>query len=355
MIKSNPMTESNHLTRLVQKNLKPLVRSIDTDSLYPKEFLHQLGKEGYYASDSCTKKEVFLREFQLVEEVSKVCMTTGFVLWCQLAALTYLRHTTNEFLKNNILPKLEDGSLLAGTGLSNPMKFYGGVEKLHLRAEKTDDGYLVSGTLPSVSNLGTDHWFGAVASTADNQRIMAFIPCQADGLTLKEKTDYLGINGSATYVCQFDQCFIPDKWIVAEDADTFISRVRPYFLMYQIPLGLGVTDASVQSMEKVKNKQSACNQYLPVQPEDLKTSHTDVRNRVYRYLDRGSENYKWKDFAAFRLEITYLTLRAVEASMIHNGGGGYLYKSNPSRRLREAYFLVNLTPTVKHLEKILSH
>jgi hypothetical protein len=31
-----------------------------------------------------------------------------------------------------------------------------------------------------------------------------------------------------------------------------------------------------------------------------------------------------------------------------------LQQSDPSRRLRESYFLANLTPTVKHLEKVLN-
>ncbi|MFE4240605.1 hypothetical protein [Peribacillus butanolivorans] len=40
--------------------------------------------------------------------------------------------------------------------------------------------------------------------------------------------------------------------------------------------------------------------------------------------------------------------------MMHNGSAGYLKDSAPSRRLREAYFFANLTPTVKHLEKVLN-
>ena len=46
-------------------------------------------------------------------------------------------------------------------------------------------------------------------------------------------------------------------------------------------------------------------------------------------------------------------VEAVQASMLHNGSAGYLKDSAPSRRLREAYFYANLTPTVKHLEKVL--
>ena len=43
---------------------------------------------------------------------------------------------------------------LGGTGLSNPMKSFFGIEKLKLKGRKVDGGYVVRGALPWVSNLG---------------------------------------------------------------------------------------------------------------------------------------------------------------------------------------------------------
>ena len=48
---------------------------------------------------------------------------------------------------------------------------------------------------------------------------MGFVPCNAEGLKLKEKVDYLGINGSATYACSFNDVFVPDEWILSENAE----------------------------------------------------------------------------------------------------------------------------------------
>ena len=53
-----------------------------------------------------------------------------------------------------------------------------------------------------------------------------------------------------------------------------------------------------------------------------------------------------------RLQAVYDTLEAVQANMLHNGSAGYIAGSTPSRKLREAYFLANLTPTVRQLEKM---
>ncbi|WP_371683801.1 hypothetical protein [Rummeliibacillus sp. TYF005] len=38
--------------------------------------------------------------------------------------------------------------------------------------------------------------------------------------------------------------------------------------------------------------------------------------------------------------------------MLHNGSAGYVNGSAPSRKLREAYFFANLTPTFRQLEKM---
>ncbi|MDA3129005.1 acyl-CoA dehydrogenase family protein [Aliibacillus thermotolerans] len=336
----------------IQKELKPLVRSIDMKHYYPASFLKGLGERGFFSSGDLSYEDVFLRESQLVEDVSRVCMTTGFLVWCHLAALTYARHTTNEHIRKELLPRLESGEILGATGLSNPMKFYGKLEKLHLHAERVAEGYVVSGCLPAVSNVqkNGEHYFGFVAHTDTGNRIMAFAPCNSTGLTMKEKRDYLGLNGSATFVCQFEAVFIPDQYVISEDADAFVSRIRPFFLLYQIPIGLGVVRATIESIHRAKKKQTGVNAYLPVQAEDIEQQYNKTKASFQTFLQ--SSELDWKGIAKTKLETAYLTLQGTQTEMLHNGGAAYLMKSDPSRRLREAYFYANLTPTIKHLEKI---
>lgn len=339
------------LEQLIEQELKPYVKRIDAEAFYAEDFLKKIGEAGWLSSDGKSQQELLSDEMALVEGVAKVCMTTAFCLWCHLAALTYLRNTSNQVLKNKLLPELENGKVLGATGLSNPMKRLAGLEKLHLQAERTAGGYTVSGVLPSVSNLGEEHWMGIVANVEGKQPIMCLIPCELEGLSLKEKVGYLAVNGSATYACAFNKVFIPDEWVVAEDADSYVETIRPAFLCYQIPLGLGVTQASIESIDKVHNKQNGCNRFLQTQSDELQQKETALRDKVHRLLEQETVN--WKDIAALRLEAVYLTLDASQASMLHNGSAGYIQDSTPSRRLREAYFFANLTPTVKHLEKVL--
>ena len=340
------------LENIINEELKPYVKRIDTEAYYAENYLRKLGEAGFLSSANKSKKDTIKDEMYLVEETAKICMTTAFCLWCHLAALTYVRNTKNEKLKNKLLPALESGEILAGTGLSNPMKFYAGLEKLHLSAKKVEGGYLVSGVLPSVSNLGKGHSFGFVAGLNDTEQIMGIVSCDVEGLQLKEKVDYLAINGSATYACSFKDVFIPNENILSEDAGAFIEVIRPAFLLYQIPLGLGVTQASIESIEKVCQRQNGCNQYLKNRPEDLRQEEEKIQAKIQTLFEQ--EHVPFKEIAAIRLQSAYLTLEAVQASMLHNGSAGYLQNCAPSRRLREAYFYANLTPTIKHLEKVLN-
>lgn len=339
------------LEDLIARELKPYVKKIDRDAFYAESFLRALGAGRFFRSAGRSQKQVLEREAQVVKEVAKTCMTTAFCLWCHLAALTYVRTSANEALKATVLDELETGRVLGATGLSNPMKYYAGLEKLHLSAKRVAGGYSLSGVLPSVSNLGEGHVFGVLAEVNSKQRVMCLISCAMDGLMLKEKNGYFGINGSATYSCSFTNVFVPDQFVLAADADSFIEQIRPFFIAYQIPLGLGVTATSIQSIEKMVNRQNGCNQFLPVQAPELRRELAVLQEQFHDALQTASLN--WVAFANIRLQVAYVTLKSVQAAMLHHGSAGYLEASAPARRLREAYFFANLTPTIKHLEKLL--
>jgi hypothetical protein len=347
------------LKSIIETHIRPKVQLIDSEAHYPLDYMKALGTGGYYPGSGLTEAETIISGMRLVEETSKTCMTTGFNIWCHLAAMTYLRHGESDYLRSEMLPRLESGEVLGGTGLSNPMKFYAEMDKLYLRAERTPgetqdtrpSGYSISGRLPYVSNLGADHWFATIADCGDGKRVMTFVPCQSRGLTMTERIGFLGLNGSATYACVFDSVNVPGEWVISEEADAFIPKVRGTFILYQIPLGLGVTSSAIRLMRQAQDLQGGCNRYLPEQPDQLEQELQQLRNSAYRLAAQGPAA-DWRELVRVRLAAVYLTLRAVQACMLHQGSAGYTQNSAPSRRLREAYFFANLTPTVRHLEKL---
>lgn len=344
---TNEKCNLNKLNDLISEELTPFVRKVDEEAYFAESYLKRLGEEGFFANDGL-EREVLLQRITLVEETAKVCMTTAFCVWCHLAAITYLTFTKNTPLQERILPQLLSGKSLAGTGLSNPLKSFAKLETIHLKAKRVPNGFIVNGVLPAVSNLGEGHVFAFVAQSESNREIMGLLSCDVSGLVLKKRTDFVGVNGSATFSCQFNNVFIPEEDIISLEAKRFIELVRKRFVSYQIPLGIGVTASCIEKMEQMNEKNPTINKHLCVHPKQLKLRNDDLRNRLIEVIQ--STEYSWEELLAIRLEIVYLTLETVQASMIYSGGKGYMKKSAAARKLREAYFLVNLTPTVKHLE-----
>lgn len=338
------------LQKVIDEKLKPFVKKIDEEAYYASDYLISLGKNGFFNSSNKTMQETLLEELTLVQETAKVCLTTAFCLWCHLAGLTYIRQSNNRELKETLLPQLENGTTLGGTGLSNPMKYYAGLENLHLKAERVENGYVINGVLPAVSNLADNHWFGIIAK-GENREMMAFVNVNEPTITLKEQVHFLGVNGSATFSCRFENTFVSDDYVLSHDAHQFVDKIRPTFVIYQIPLGIGVMEAAIEGIEKVKAKQNGCNEYLTLQAEDIRQKVMELKQRLI-HLSKY-EQLPTKDICELRLRTVYETLAAVQTNMLHNGSSGYIIGSVPARKLREAYFFANLTPTVRHLEKML--
>jgi alkylation response protein AidB-like acyl-CoA dehydrogenase len=337
------------LKDLLARELKPKVRAIDREGMYPEAFLKQLGRRGFYRGGNRHPSAITLH---LIEQISSVCGSTAFSVWCHTNAIHFIRISHNEYLKRHVLPSLEGGEFLGGTGLSNAMKYYAGLEPLRLKAERIPGGYSVNGILPYVSNLGPDHWFGAIVELSDRQRIMALIPCHVPGLTLEQREQFLGLNGTATFACKFSNVTIPDQWVLAEQADAFVKSIRTFLVGNQIGLALGIIHESIAAMKKQLDKQDEANRHIRIQPEELEHKWNMLRKDTYTILEKDGET--WGDLMQIRLAGAYLAIEAAQGELFHTGSSGYLAQSSASRRLREAYFMALLTPAVKHLEKVIN-
>ena len=98
----------------------------------------------------------------------------------------------NEPLKKGVGHRVARGEALGGTALSNPMKSFFGIEHMRLKGRRGADGYIVNGALPYVSNLGDDHYFGAIFEIDDGSRkhdVMAIVAFAAEGVNLSANTN----------------------------------------------------------------------------------------------------------------------------------------------------------------------
>jgi alkylation response protein AidB-like acyl-CoA dehydrogenase len=291
-------------------------------------------------------------------EASMVCGATGFMMWCQSVAGLYMQASGNPALAGERLARHVRGESLGGTGLSNPMKSFAKIEALLLKATPVEGGYRINGTLPWVSNLAADHYFGAIAavSTADesaSREIMFMLRCDAPGVTLKACPEFSGMEGTGTFSVHCKDLFVGTDDLVADPAKPFIARIRGGFVLLQCGMAAGIIQGAIASMWAVEGQLGHVNQYLEDRPADLQAEFDALLARIMKLAETpfdASTDY-FVNVLDARSHCAELSLRAANSALLHQGARGYLMQSDVQRRVREAQFVAIVTPAIKHLRK----
>jgi len=347
------------LAALISSDLAPKVIDIDLKGEYPGEFLQALGRIGGFAR--ATADEIGLHQvIRVMEQVSRECMSTGFLVWCQSACAWYLQNSTNSALRKSMLPAIARGEVLAGTGLSNPMKSCAAIENIRLQARKAPGGYVVNGTLPWVSNIGPGHYF-AFGAGAEGRRelLVGLVSCDTPGLTLNQNAHFVALEGTNTFACHFKDVFVQDAEVIAhpDEFDAFVARIKSGFILNQMGMGLGLIDACVDMMKQSNKTLAHVNCYLDDQADDIEQALIAARTATYDLADKislESRSAYLREVIQVRIAGSELSLKAANAAMLHTGAKGYLLRNPAQRRLREAYFIAIVTPALKHLRKELA-
>ncbi len=343
------------LREIVARDLAPIISEVDAHGKYPREFMHNFGAAGGFGQSTANGRGV-AATIAAMEIISETCLSTGFCAWCQSVCGWYIQHGQSKRLKSEVLPAVLDGSRGAGTGLSNPMKHFAGIENLNVRATRTKGGYLVNGALPWVSNVDVSHCFAVVAHLeAEKDYLMAIVDGDAPGLRLGGGGEFIALEGSSTYACRFTDVFIADDAVLAHPCDDYIKRVRPGFVLTQCGFGLGLTQSCIALMKKANRRTAHVNCFLDDTVEDIESALIDLRARVYQLAAEveSSRANLFRDVVQARYDTADLSLRASKGAMLYAGAAGYRLGGATERKLRESYFVAVVTPAMKHLKKLL--
>lgn len=337
---------------LVQALLAPQALSIDRDGTYPEEFLRRLGEVGGYAASGTVDDGAALaRQIEVMQSVGLGCGATAFLVWAQTTCATYLALSANTALRDRYLPALLAGRQLGGTGMSNPMKSFSGIENIRLSARSDPRGYVINGSLPWVSNLGADHVFVTAALSAEGA-LMFLVPCNAPGVALHPCPEFVALEGTRTFNVRFDDVLIEHAQVVASPAvlPAYLARIKPRFILMQMGIGLGVIEAAIQIVQQCWTSHAHVNQYLPDGVDNLAAALTDAVQRTQRLAQAlAAGQAVFRDIVALRADASELALRSATAAVLHAGAKGYLVRHPAQRRLREALFVAIVTPALKHL------
>ena len=353
------------LDTLIAGNLAPRVTAIDLEGEYPESFLRAAGQLGAFAGvvspEFGGSGKGLSDTIAQMARIGETCLSTAFTHWCQTACARYIQLSDNAAAKAEFLPSLASGSQLGGTGLSNTFKSCCEIERFLLTAKRVDGGYEINGTLPWVSNLGDDHIFVTGCPVEGDGRLLFFIvQCNQPGFKLVDGAHFTALEGTRTLACQFRNVRIDDSRVLAhpEQSAEYLTRIQPGMILAQLGMGLGLIRDCIRLIDSAGKTHQHINSFENDQAEELRIALADAEEKTFRLasrLDNGPQADELPalltDVLRLRLAGGELTLRAANAAMLHQGARGYLRTATAQRRLREAYFVAIVTPSLKHLRR----
>ena len=336
------------LADIVREDLRPRLAAIDAGQ-YPDDVLRALGAAGAYAHPVKGSPAGLLAAIDTMADVGEACLSAAFCMWCQDALVWYLARSEEAGMRRH-LAAFSEGAALGGTGLSNPMKAFSGIEPLALRGEREGAGYRVRGRLPWVSNLAPGHRFAGIFSLPDGRRVMGLFEAGGEAVAITANARFVALEGTGTVTVMVRDATLPDADVIAHDAGAFVPRIRNGFVLLQTGMGLGLARGVARLMrEDPRGRHDG--RFLPLGPEDIEARAEVLRTRVAAAAERHAETDRatFLDTLRLRLDVSFLALEAAQAAMLQFGARGYLDGSEPFRRLREAQFVALVTPSVKHI------
>ncbi|NSX03270.1 acyl-CoA dehydrogenase family protein [Cupriavidus gilardii] len=285
-----------------------------------------------------------------VADVAAHSQAAAFVLWAQRVFIDYLLVSPNRALRAAWLPALLEGTVAGATGLSNAMKFLGGIESLQVRIASVGGGYAVDGVVPWATNLVPGNFIVAVAvehAEAGRPAVLA-MPANATGVQRSGDLDLIGLRGTHTASVYFERAASGPGWLLHEDAHDYLPRVRPAFLGMQCGLSLGLARASLLA---ARSREGAARSVLAEDIDDLDTRLRQASEALLAGVDHGSFLVAPRRLFALRIELVEIATQAVQLEVQARGGAGYLNGRHDGlpRRWREAAFLPIVTPSLVQL------
>ena len=205
-----------------ENEVKPLAAEIDEEERFPMETVEKMAKLGmmgiYFPKEVGGAGGDVLSYVMAVEEMSKVCGTTGVILSAHTslcAAPIYENGTADQ--KAKYLPKLCSGEWVGAFGLTEPGA---GTDAQGQQTFAVDEGdhWKLNGSKIFITNAGFANVFIIIAVTGfvtdkrgrKQKEISAFIVERTDpGFKVGKPEDKMGIRGSSTCELIMEDCIIP--------------------------------------------------------------------------------------------------------------------------------------------------
>ena len=286
-----------------------------------------------------------------IEEVSKVCATSGLILAVQELGSLGLKLAGSDEQKERFLPKLASGESLAAYALTEAGS---GSDSAAMRttARREGDEYVLDGSKRFITNASVASLYTVFAKTdpgAGHAGISAFVvESDTPGFEVARLEPKMGIAGSTTGELLFENARIPAGNLLGEEGEGFkiamriLDRSRPGVAAQGLGIAQGATDYALEyaRTRETMGKAIADHQLIAAKLADMETACEAARGLLYRFgrmVDEGAPDAELtKASAMAKLHCTDTAMWVSTEAVQILGGYGYIKEYPVERMMRDA-------------------
>ena len=355
-----PLTEEQREIRglvreLARERIAPRAAEIDESHEFPwdvvelfrdHELFGLLFEEQYGGTGTGT-----LLALVAIEEVSKVCATSGLILAVQELGSLGIKLAGIDEQKERWLPRLASGEWLCAYALTESGS---GSDSAAMRTTARREGgdYVLDGSKRFITNAGVAQLYTVFAKTdptAGHAGISAFVvEADAPGFEVARVEPKMGIKGSTTGELVFDGCRIPADNLLGEEGEGFkiamriLDRSRPGIAAQGLGIAQGATDYALEyaKTRETMGKPIAEHQLVAAMLADMETKCEAARGLLYKFgqaADEGIEGPELTKLSAMaKLYCTDVAMEVTTDAVQVLGGYGYISEYPLERMMRDA-------------------
>ena len=278
--------------------VEPLAQEIDEQERFPLETVEKMQKYGFmgipfpkqYGGQGCD----YLTYAMAVEELSKVCATTGVFVSAHtsLCGSPLLEFGTEE-QKQKYLTKVASGEWIGAFGLTEPGAGTDAAGQ-QTKAVLDGDNYILNGSKIFITNASYADVYIVMAMTDKSQGtkgISAFIvESTFPGFSIGKKELKMGIRGSATCELIFEDCIVPKENLLGKIGQGFkiamktLDGGRIGIAAQALGIAQGAIDETVKYVKERKQFGRSISQFQNTQFQlaEMQTKVDAARLLVYR-------------------------------------------------------------------------
>lgn len=341
-----------------EKEVKPLAQEVDETEEFPRATVEKMAKLGFlgipvpkeYGGQGCDP----LTYAMCVEELSKVCGTTGVIVSAHTSlCCDPIQTYGTEEQKQKYLVPLAKGEKLGAFGLTEPGA---GTDAQGQQTKAVLDGdeYVLNGSKIFITN-GKEadiYVIFAITNVVEDAKgrkkkiISAFIVEKGTpGFTFGTKEKKMGIRGSSTYELIFQDCRIPKENMLGQEGKGFgiamhtLDGGRIGIASQALGLAEGALETTIAYVKERKQfgRAIAAFQNTQFQLADMATKAEAAQLLVYKAAMAKAKQKNYSVEAAMaKLYAAEVAMEITTKAVQLHGGYGYTREYDVERMMRDA-------------------